>query len=65
MWLWKFDVKMVTALIKGYNIWNVNAIIVFIAGDVVHFAHLDDGSLSHSPINTVLSAAGVKTVDFK
>ena len=33
-------------------------------GDVVEFAHLDDGSLNHSPINTLLEHAGVKIVKF-
>ena len=33
-------------------------------GNVVAFAHQDDGSLNHSPINTILKYAGVKTVEF-
>ena len=33
-------------------------------GEQLHYVHLDTGSTDHAPINTVLEAAGVKTVVF-
>ena len=46
------------------NFYYIIYCIMLCVGDVVEFAHLDDGSLNHSPINTVLKHAGVKTVEF-
>ena len=34
------------------------------SGEQLHYVHLDTGSTDHAPINTVLEAAGVKTVVF-
>lgn len=34
-------------------------------GDTCLFAHLDQGPLDHSPINTLLEAAGMERIDFK
>ncbi|XP_021378114.1 thioredoxin-like protein AAED1 isoform X2 [Mizuhopecten yessoensis] len=33
-------------------------------GDVVHFAHIDENSLDHTPINDLLEKAGVAAVSF-
>jgi hypothetical protein len=35
------------------------------AGDVFHFAHLDETAYDHRPINDLLGLAGVEQVNFE